>query len=448
MSQRDLLRLVLANLNRMRARVALTAIGVIIGTAAIIVLISLGVGLQTSTQSLFEMGDLTLIDVNAFGSFGGFRAASVEDSSSRDKQNVLGDEALRDIRALPHVVVVTPQQGLQGFGELKLGRKTGSSFIQGILPEAVEAMDWELESGTPRLARGQIILGPKAFDEGGGMFMMGPGMAMRAEGPGGSAGGSSDTSPDLQGRSLTLTLTKYDDENNEITRNERLRVAGVFAEGNHNYDAYMPLSQVEELNRWFTGRRRTSADGYDRVTVKVDDPDNVLAAQREIEALGFGTSSQQQFLRELNRSFLVIQGVLGGVGAIALLVAAFGIANTMTMAIYERTKEIGVMKAIGATNNDVLRVFLSEAGAIGLIGGVLGAAIGWGVGKLINLVVQTWLMSSANGPPDSPPSDVVVTPLWLIAFALVFATLVGVISGIYPALRAANMKPLRALRTE
>jgi putative ABC transport system permease protein len=95
-----------------------------------------------------------------------------------------------------------------------------------------------------------------------------------------------------------------------------------------------------------------------------------------------------------------------------------------------------------------LRVFLSEAGAIGLIGGLLGVAIGWGVGKLINLVAQTWLMSGAGGPPDGPPSDVVVTPLWLIAFALAFATLVGVISGIYPALRAANMKPLRALRTE
>lgn len=447
MSQRDLLRLVLANLNRMRARVALTAIGVIIGTAAIIVLISLGVGLQASTQSLFEMGDLTLIDVNAFGSFGGFRSASTESSGSSEKQRTLNDDALRDIRALPNVVVVTPQQGLQGMGELKLGRKTGSSFIQGILPEAVDSMDWELTSGTPRLARGQIILGPKAFDEGGGFMMaMGPGgMSVRSGGPN---AGKVEVSPDLQGRSLTLTLTKYDDDNNEITRSERLRVAGVFEEGNHNYDAYMPLGQVEEYNRWFSGKRRSATEGYDRVVVKVDDPDNVLDAQKAIEALGFSSSSQQQFLKELNQSFMVIQGVLGGVGAIALLVAAFGIANTMTMAIYERTKEIGVMKAIGATNNDVLRVFLSEAGAIGFLGGILGVSIGWVMGKVINVVAQTWLMSGASSPPDTPPSAVVVTPLWLIAFALVFATLIGVLSGIYPALRAANMKPLRALRTE
>lgn len=135
-------------------------------------------------------------------------------------------------------------------------------------------------------------------------------------------------------------------------------------------------------------------------------------------------------------------------GAIALLVAAFGIANTMTMAIYERTKEIGIMKAIGATNNDVLRIFLSEAGAIGFTGGVFGVGIGWAIGQVIQLVVANMVLGSADRPPGEPVPSIVVTPVWLMGFTLVFATLVGVVSGIYPALRAAGMKPLRALRTE
>ena len=141
--------------------------------------------------------------------------------------------------------------------------------------------------------------------------------------------------------------------------------------------------------------------------------------------------------------------MLGGVGAIALLVAAFGIANTMTMAIYERTKEIGIMKAIGANNNDVLQIFLTEAAAIGFAGGVFGVAIGWGLGFGIDLFVRYRLMAGqAAATPDEPMARIVVTPLWLMAFALIFATLIGLISGTYPALRAASMKPLRALRTD
>ena len=139
-------------------------------------------------------------------------------------------------------------------------------------------------------------------------------------------------------------------------------------------------------------------------------------------------------------------------GAIALLVAAIGIANTMTMAIFERTKEIGIMKALGATNNDVLRIFLTEAGAIGLLGGLVGTASGWGLGKVIDFIVRQYAQSQqagqGGGAADQPVMHYVISPLWLLAFALGFATLIGLISGAYPALRAASMKPLKALRTD
>jgi putative ABC transport system permease protein len=153
----------------------------------------------------------------------------------------------------------------------------------------------------------------------------------------------------------------------------------------------------------------------------------------------------------MNTIFLVIQGIFGGIGGIALIVAAFGIANTMLMAIYERTREIGLMKAVGATNRDVMTIFLTEAGAIGLLGGIGGILLGVSGGALIDLIAGTYLATQAV-QSGADAADVVIsiihTPLWLPIFALVFSSLVGVISGVYPAVRAASLDPIAALRYE
>ena len=185
-----------------------------------------------------------------------------------------------------------------------------------------------------------------------------------------------------------------------------------------------------------------------RGLIKVDDRKAVKEVQEQLDDMGLGTFSMQQILSSMNMVFTIIQAVLGGVGAIALLVAAFGIANTMTMAIYERTREIGIMKAIGATNRDVLQVFLTEAAAIGLFGGVLGTIFGWLVGFMLEFFIHQWMFSQPGRSGNEPPPDLVVTPLWLMIFAMVFATVIGLVSGVYPAMRAANLKPLRALRTD
>jgi putative ABC transport system permease protein len=136
------------------------------------------------------------------------------------------------------------------------------------------------------------------------------------------------------------------------------------------------------------------------------------------------------------------------VGAIALLVAAIGIANTMAMAILERTREIGVMKAIGATNRDVLSVFLGEAAGIGFLGGLGGVLVGWSAGQVINVFALAYLAGQAAQTGGPPPTTAVYTPPWLPIFALVFATLIGLISGLYPALRAATLVPVTALKYE
>jgi len=153
-------------------------------------------------------------------------------------------------------------------------------------------------------------------------------------------------------------------------------------------------------------------------------------------------------VESVNNLYLVLQVVFGGVGAIALLVAAIGIANTMTMAILERTKEIGLMKALGANNRDILAVFLGEAGGIGLIGGLGGISLGWVAGQVINVVALAYLAGQSVETGMPPPTVAVYTPTWLPISALTFSTLIGLASGLFPALRAANLMPVAALKYE
>ena len=239
-----------------------------------------------------------------------------------------------------------------------------------------------------------------------------------------------------------------------VERVVRLRVNGVLEEsgGQDDYTLYLALNDVLELNGWLTGQRpNPGRDGYNQALVKVVAPELVMAVEQEILKQGFFAYSARSTLQSMNIFFLVIQGIFGGIGAIALIVAAFGIANTMTMAIYERTREIGLMKAVGATNRDVMSIFLTEAGGIGLLGGLGGVLLGTGLGALIDLIASTYLAAQAaqSGATASDAAiSIVHTPLWLPVFALLFSVLVGVISGVYPAVRAASLSPVAALKYE
>jgi putative ABC transport system permease protein len=182
--------------------------------------------------------------------------------------------------------------------------------------------------------------------------------------------------------------------------------------------------------------------------VKAENPDVVIDLADQINSLGFMAHTPQAVVEGINSFFTVIQIVFGGVGAIALLVAAIGIANTMTMSILERTREIGLMKAVGATNQDVLSIFLGEAAGIGFIGGLGGVLLGWGSSAVLNLIALSYFASQVSKQGGMPPTMVTTTPLWLPIFGLFFATLVGLVSGLYPALRAATMVPVNALKYE
>ena len=167
-----------------------------------------------------------------------------------------------------------------------------------------------------------------------------------------------------------------------------------------------------------------------------------------ITGMGYQAYTPQSFVQGIDNFYLVLQVIFGGVGAIALLVAAIGIANTMAMAILERTREIGLMKAIGATNREVLLTFLGEAAGIGFLGGLGGVIVGWLAGQVLNVLAMVYLAGQTAQQGGPPPSLAASTPLWLMVFALIFATLIGLLSGIYPALHAATMVPVNALKYE
>lgn len=441
----DLLRLIFGNLSRRKARVALTAIGVVIGTAAVVILVSLAIGLQKSaTDSLYGIGDLTQIDVmptygGGFGGGGGgpFVSQAVGEASQLDQPVLLTNSALEQLRGIPGVKAVIPRDYLNAGVIVRYQRLEGGMNIIGVATDDLSNLGLEASQGTTALSKGSIVIGvmtPNNFYD--------PRLRPGQEPP---------PPPDLIDQQIQMIVLKYDQNGNETRKTISLRVAGIINEtgGEPDYSVYLPLELTKALNEWANGYRiNYNKDGYSQVIVKVEDANQALDIAEQITAMGFQAITPQSFLQGINSFFVVLQVIFGGVGAIALLVAAIGIANTMAMSILERTREIGLMKAVGATNRDVLSIFLGEAAGIGFIGGLGGIVIGWLAAQGMNVLALAYLAGQASQQGSAPPSVAVYTPIWLPIFALIFSTLIGMLSGLYPALRAATMIPVQALKYE
>lgn len=446
MSFLDLLSLILDNLGRRKGRVALTAVGVVIGTAAVVVLVSLAIGLQrNANQQLYGIGDLTQIQVmpNYGEGPGGPGPMVVEIAPGGGpgkvptNQKLVTNDSLAELAAIPGVVAVVPRDYLQSGGMVSYQRLEGWVNIMGVGITDLSLLGLSAKEGTLTLEKGTAVVGSM--------------VAQNFYDPRWRPGMEQPTPPDLMGATLKLTLIKYTQDGTEVRKTVPVRVTGVIAEarGEADYTMYMTIEDVTAFNEWAMGRRvNRNRDGYSMAIVKVEDVSKVLDIADQISAMGYQVYTPQSFVQGINSFYLVLQVIFGGVGAIALLVAAIGIANTMAMAILERTREIGLMKAIGATNRDVLSVFLGEAAGIGFIGGLGGILLGWSAGQVINVLALAYLAGQSAQTGAPPPSVAVYTPLWLPLFTLFFATLIGLISGLYPALRAATLVPVTALKYE
>jgi putative ABC transport system permease protein len=302
-------------------------------------------------------------------------------------------------------------------------------------------------SGTLDLARNEIVLGARIAESFRDPSTELPGMGRAPV----DADKQPITNADLIGSRVTLYVQRTNREDGRVMLQPlRLKVAGILEPSGwrHDFAVYMSLRDAVQLNSWIMGRRRDPGrEGYAEVVVRTSTLGQTLDVEEAVADLGFMVYSERQQVEQSNAFFASLQAIMGGIGAVALLVAAFGIANTMLMAVYERTREIGLLKAIGASNRDVMTVFLVESGAIGLLGGLVGIVISLLCNMVLNFIGLTSIAQQMGARPGAGVS-IVYMPVWLPVFALGFSVLIGVISGAYPSNRAANLSPLSALKYE
>jgi predicted lysophospholipase L1 biosynthesis ABC-type transport system permease subunit len=240
-----------------------------------------------------------------------------------------------------------------------------------------------------------------------------------------------------------------------VVRKEKpLKIVGVVPKepfggmrgGSMRGKVYIPTALAESLNMiqptdLRAMMRPSQGKSYFTLIVKLKGASQVKDVQDKIKKMGFSTFSLQDASKNLNRFFLFLDLFLGIFGSLALAVASLGIINTLVMAILERRREIGIMKALGASDIDVKKLFFVEAGSMGLLGGLLGVALGWTIGKVINFGTNIYMQQR-----DIPPETFWVVPFWLVAAALGFSVVVSLLAGMYPAARAAKLDPVQALR--
>ncbi len=459
----DLLIMSVNNLRRRKLRTALTVLGVIIGTASIVVMVSLGIGLNELTmEQIASWGSLTTIDVRSGDSYGQSYAVSIGGGSSgmssggKSEPNYITDEVIEKFSRLEHVTGTSPVLSInvlmrQGAYEAQY------ETIQGVGPAYFE----------------QIKLGEGEYPQKGdtGLFF---GNTVIQDFYNAKTGkGYWDTGElpdvDLMGRPFFVTFdmdgyyqSQYPTEDGAGTKPPKkymmngigVQEGGLDDWNNYSYRIYMDVDGMKsQLRKAFKKGKAipgqpTNKKGkpynyfiYNSAQVYVDDVDNVTKVQKELADMGFQVQSQIDWLESSKQQSDMVQAVLGGIGAVSLFVAAIGIANTMMMSIYERTKEIGVMKVLGCDMGNIRNMFLIESGFIGFMGGVLGIGLSYGVSLLINKFVGAQALTGMAG-------DLSRVPPWLSLAAVAFAIFVGMAAGFMPAMRAMKLSPLAAIRNE
>jgi putative ABC transport system permease protein len=456
MKLRDLTELAARNLREALLRNSLTTLGIAVGVASLVAMLSLGVGLQElastrlSRSGLFDAVFVTTqSNMRAFG--GPPRAM---ERTSTQPARKLDDNARQQLAQIKNVVEVYPEVRFPT--EVQFEGKPYMTTVAGI----------------PASARAD-----GAFDEMKGSFFSGP-EAKEAILQIEFARDLSRQTDSLVGKDLVLRYAEKqalpaDDPAPEanhsaaddaaasggfslVPRELQLRIIGVvetepatgfggFGRGRlliplqiaQNLRIAQPTDMREML------RGNSGKPSYESLTVRVSSPKAVQAVADAIKGMGFGTFSILDATKNLRLFFTVFDLLLGIFGSLALTVASLGIINTLVMAILERRREIGILKALGAADRDVRRLIFAEAGAMGLLGGVLGVGLGWAIGRALTFGTNVYLKRQ-----ELPPIDLSSIPWWMVAAAIAFSFFVSLAAGMYPASRAARLNPVEALRYE
>ncbi|MDT7541912.1 MAG: hypothetical protein QOE33_1816 [Acidobacteriota bacterium] len=549
----DILRLALRNLRESRLRAALTTMGVVVGVAVIITMISFGLGLQRNAVQRFKDLDLfneitvsgrSLDSIVSAALAGGRPTANDNAGPQRDDggrrggeeggrlggndgqrnnrrqtdaTRTLDDAAIAEIAQVAGVASVEPSVSLfvyvrangrvqtrsvggalvpnqaSRFKNYSAGKMIASadadeavvdeSFLKAFgFDKPADAIGQTIELLAPRGARDAIsnsthangsnaqTSGPNAQGSDQSNSKRDDESARAADG---AKKGRSDA--DAGGMSFFGLPLGGEDDGAGATSNvaaRSFRIVGVLKSevespngGNRGQfrglmpvaSIYVPLRAARECSQKYRGSlnqvalelarasgaiKEGEAEGYPMAVVRVTDADILTEVQTRINERGFSTFSIADQLKEIRTVFLIIDSSLGLLGGISLLVASFGIANTMIMSILERTREIGIMKAIGAEDSEIKLIFFVEAALIGLAGGVLGSLAAWGIDAASNRIAYHYLLK----PRGVSYVSFFSLPPYLWLGAICFAVVVAVVAALYPAARAARIDPVKALR--
>lgn len=454
------------NLLRRKGRTALTLVGVVIGTCMVVLMISLGIAqTKTNEEMLQSWGDLTQVQIYGYGTMMG----------SDGKPLYLDDAAIANIKQIPHVAAATPYaQAYNLEGEITAGRNgryTSDIYnLIGIDPTALEPMGFALQSGSwptnppasEKATKLQVLVGSSTgYNFQDSRKSYNSPKRYRYEGQTDANGKELPPFVDIDKDKMTLTI-KTGEGSTEKSRSWELEIVGVLEpDGAKGYwtqsGIVLRIQDMKMLQKLYNDMTKTKEESksYDQVYVKVDDLSNVTDVETAIHDLGFtNTYSMNQQREEMQKQVMNSQMIFGGIAAVSLLVAAINIINTMTMAIYERTREIGVMKVLGCELGNIRTMFLLESSTIGFIGGLIGLGISLIASFVLNnlstlgqgldlsgLMGGGYYMGGGGG-------TISIIPPWLMLAALVFATLVGLVAGILPANKAVKISALEAIRHE
>ncbi len=395
--------------NKMRS--SLTILGIVIGVAAVIAMLAIGRGAEnTITGSIQGIGTNLLFI---------FRGNDEAEAIRNPQPLTLGDaEALRDPFAAPSIIGVAPI--LQGGGEVTFAGESTSTQLSGVTPDYAIVRNYDVAEGEfindgHMLGRASVVLlGPEVAEKLFGRTQAIVGEMVRVEG-------------------------------------QPFRVIGVLeAKGGGGFG---PSEDDQILVPLTTAQtrllRRSGLDRVDMIMVQAISADAVDEASEEVSQIlrtrhrtpiaadDFTILTQQEFLETFSTITGVLTVFLGGIAAISLLVGGIGIMNIMLVSVTERTREIGLRKALGARKSDILIQFLTESSVLSLVGGLIGIALGYGISLAVGRI------SAASGTPFDPAIG-----LDAILLATIFSAAVGLFFGIYPANRAASLQPVEALRYE
>ncbi len=491
MSFLDILKLALRNLRQAKLRAILTTMGVIVGVAVIVTMVSFGLGLQRNMLSRFKALDL-FNEIQVFGrSLGDLVSARTQNNSARsdnerrDRRSrlkpeekptrILDDAAIAEISKIPGVAYVEPSltiftyvrtnghsqiESIGGasvpnassrFKEFIAGQMISSANADEAVVNDTFARDFGFEKPADAIGKTlEFLAAPKSSgdsdkqdeaDKGPPTFF---GLPLEE-----------DISTDAEGDALvSKTFRIVGVLNSQVKEGAgQGGVRGLFPGAR----IYVPLPAAHQwslehrgpMNQVALALARESGslgdsenEGYDSAVIRVNDPVALTEVRKRLKESGFASFSIVDQLEQFRTVFLIIDSVLGLLGGISLLVASFGIANTMIMSILERTREIGIMKAIGAEDREIKLIFFVEAAVLGVVGGVIGVLAAWAVDGIANRLAYRFFLK----PNGASFVDFFSLPPWLSMGAILFALVVSILAALYPAARAARIDPVRALR--